>query len=90
MDTWAASQKHYFPVEFSPVWDYLDSYVSTHSALPSFPAANLAIRDSNLRERFFALEKVEEVDIEGKTLLEYLKNEFTQIEIMNQTQQFHI
>lgn len=88
MDTWAASQKHYFPVEFSPVWDYLDSYVSTHSALPSFPAANLAIRDSNLRERFFALEKVEEVDIEGKTLLEYLKNEFTQIEIMNQLETY--
>lgn len=88
MDTWAASQKHYFPVEFSPVWDYLDSYVSTHSTLPSFPAANLAIRDANLRERFFALEKVDEVDIDGKTLLEYLKNEFTQIEIMNQLEKY--
>lgn len=84
METWANCQKHYFPAEYSSIWSFLNKHVESHSALPSFEDLSLSVRESALRERFFALEKVEEVDIEGKTLLEYLKNEYAQIEIMNQ------
>ena len=84
METWANSQKHYFPTEYSSIWSYLNKYVETHSILPSFDDLRLAVRDATLRDRFIALEKIEEIDIEPAVLLEYLKNEYTQIEIMNQ------
>jgi hypothetical protein len=84
IETWSNCQKHYFPAEFASIWTYINKYVETHSIIPTFDDLRLAVRDATLRDRFFALEKVEEVDIDGATLLEYLKNEYTQIEIMNQ------
>ena len=84
METWANSQKHYFPTEYSSIWSYLNKYVETHNILPTFDDLRLAVRDATLRDRFIALEKIEEIDIEPTVLLEYLKNEYTQIEIMNQ------
>jgi replicative DNA helicase len=88
MDTWANCQKHYLPTEYSSIWSYLNKHVETHSLLPSFDDLRLAVRDATLRERFIALEKIEEIDIEPTILLEYLKNEYTQIEIMNQLDKY--
>jgi len=88
MDTWSNSQKHYFPAEYSSIWTYLNKYVEDHSILPTFDDLRLAVRDATLRDRFIALEKVEDMEIEGATLLEYLKNEYTQIEIMNQLEKY--
>ena len=88
IDTWAECQYHYFPSEYSEIWKVIDKYVQTHGILPSFDSINLSLRDGLLRERFFSLEKAEDVDIEGKTLLEYLKNEYTQIEIMSQLEKY--
>jgi replicative DNA helicase len=88
MDTWANCQKHYLPAEYSSIWSSLNKYVEDHSILPSFDDLRLSVRDSSLRDRFSALEKVEDVEIDGKTLLEYLKNEYTQIEIMNQLERY--
>ena len=88
MDTWANSQKHYFPSEYSSIWSYLNKYVESHSILPSFDDIKLSVRDASLREKFIALENSEEIDIEGSLLLEYLKNEYTQIEIMNQLEKY--
>ena len=88
MDTWANCQKHYFPAEYSSIWTYLNKYVEDHSILPNFDDLRLAVRDATLRDRFIALEKVEDMEIEGATLLEYLKNEYTQIEIMNQLEKY--
>lgn len=88
IETWSNCQKHYFPAEFASIWTYINKYVETHSIIPTFDDLRLAVRDATLRDRFFALEKVEEVDIDGATLLEYLKNEYTQIEIMNQLETY--
>jgi len=73
MDTWANCQKHYLPTEYSSIWSYLNKYVESHSILPSFDDLRLAVRDATLRDRFIALEKIEEIDIEPTVLLEYLK-----------------
>lgn len=83
METWANSQKHYFPVEYASIWSFLNKYVEDHNILPSFEDLRLAVRDQALRDRFIALEKLEPVEIDAKTLLEYLKNEYAQLEIMN-------
>ena len=88
METWANSQKHYFPTEYSSIWSYLNKYVEQHSVLPSFEDLRLAVRDATLRDRFTALEKIDEIDIEPNILLEYLKNEYTQVEIMNQLEKY--
>jgi len=88
METWANSQKHYFPTEYSSIWSYLNKYVEQHSVLPSFEDLRLAVRDATLRDRFTALEKIDEIDIEPTILLEYLKNEYTQVEIMNQLEKY--
>lgn len=84
METWANSQKHYFAIEYHSIWSFLNKYVEDHNILPSFEDLRLAVRDQALRDRFIALDKLEPVDINAKTLLEYLKNEYAQLEIMNQ------
>lgn len=88
MDVWAECEKHYFPAEYKPLWSVLDKYVQEHSILPSFDAIKLFLRDGSLRDKFNALEKSESIDIDCATLLEYLKNEYTQIEIMSQLETY--
>jgi len=88
MDTWAECEQHYFPVEYHVIWKSLNSHVQNHSKLPSFEELQLSIRDGQLRDKFASLEKVEYIDIDNETLLEYLKNEFTQIEIMQQLEKY--
>jgi len=43
----------------------------------------LSIRDRQLQEKIFAIEAVD-VDVDAWILLEYLKNEYTQIEILDE------
>jgi len=88
MDTWAECEQHYFPVEYHVIWKTLNTHVQNHSKLPSFEELQLSIRDGQLRDKFASLEKVEYIDIDNETLLEYLKNEFTQIEIMQQLEKY--
>jgi len=84
METWAECEKHYFPAEYVSIWNVLDKYVQEHNILPSFEALQLSIRDGNLRQKFSSLELSESIDIDAPTLLEYLKNEYVQIEAMSQ------
>ena len=88
MDTWAECEKHYFPSEYVPLWNVLNKYVEEHSVLPSFEAINLFLRDGSLRDKFNSLEKAESIDIDCPTLLEYLKNEYVQIEAMTQLENY--
>lgn len=88
METWSECEQHYFPVEYHTIWKTLNSHVQNHSKLPSFEELQLSIRDGQLRDKFASLEKVEYIDIDSGTLLEYLKNEFTQVEIMQQIEKY--
>lgn len=88
METWAECEQHYFPVEYHVIWKTLNSHVQNHSKLPSFEELQLSIRDGQLRDKFASLEKVEYIDIDNETLLEYLKNEYAQIEIMQQLEKY--
>jgi len=88
VETWSNCQKNYFPTEYETVWACVDDYVQDHSRLPTFNDLKISLRDSPLRNKFMALEKVEDLDIDGATLLEYLKNEYTQLEIMDGLEKF--
>ena len=88
LDTWADLHKHYLPREYQSIWSFIDKHVEEFRELPSFDAVQLSVRDSGLRERLLALQNVESVDIDNHTLLEYLKNEFTQLEIMSELEDY--
>ncbi|MEK9894884.1 MAG: DnaB-like helicase C-terminal domain-containing protein [Burkholderiaceae bacterium] len=88
MDAWAECEQHYFSSEFHPIWKFLNKYVEEYSSLPSFQAIGLSVRDESLREKFIGLENVETTDIDNVTLVGYLKNEYTQREIMSQLDKY--
>lgn len=89
MDVWSECEQHYFPAEYAAMWKVLNKYVQDHNSLPSFEALSLSVRDGHLRDKFSALERVELVeDVDSATLLEYLKNEYAQIEIMRQLDKY--
>lgn len=88
LDAWALCEKDYFPPEYKPLWQYINKYYAEHGQLPSFDAIGLNIRDESLRNRFFALKNVDDVDIEATLLVEYLKNEYTQSEIMSELETY--
>ena len=55
--------------------------------MPTFDDLKYEIRDSGVREKLFAIEAVE-VDAEAFMLLEYLKNEYAQKEILNSLEEY--
>lgn len=65
----------------------MDTHIKNFSRLPSFDDLKLSIRDRKLQEKVFAIEAVE-VDIDAWVLLEYLKNEYTQVEILDELDKF--
>jgi hypothetical protein len=65
----------------------MDTHIKNFNSLPSFDDLKLSIRDRKLQEKVFAIEAVE-VDIDAWVLLEYLKNEYTQVEILDELDKF--
>ena len=65
----------------------MDTHIKNFSSLPTFDDLKLSIRDRKLQEKVFAIEAVE-VDIDAWVLLEYLKNEYTQVEILDELDKF--
>jgi len=55
--------------------------------MPSIEDLKLEIRDSNTREKLYAVEAVK-VDVEPYMLLQYLKNEYTQKEILTSLEDY--
>jgi hypothetical protein len=88
VDTWASLQKHYLPEEFSRVHSVIESHVDEFSTLPSFDDLKLSVRDRRTLEKIFVIEKSEYIDVPASQLLEYLKNEYTQAEIMSQLEKY--
>ena len=65
----------------------MDTHIKNFRSLPTFDDLKLSIRDRKLQEKVFAIEAVE-VDIDAWVLLEYLKNEYTQVEILDELDKF--
>ena len=65
----------------------MDTHIKNFNALPTFDDLKLSIRDRKLQEKVFAIEAVD-IDIDAWVLLEYVKNEYTQVEILNELDGF--
>lgn len=87
-ETWSKIRKNYISTEFQKVYSVINKLFETNVGLPSFDALKLSIRDNSLLEKVYAIEAAEDVDLDNPTLLEFLKNEYTQEEIMAQISKY--
>jgi len=81
-ETWTYLRKEYLPSEYHLLYEHIDKHCENYHDFPSFDDLKLGIRHAATRDKVFAVEAIE-VDIDPNTLLEYLKNEYTQKEILN-------
>ena len=65
----------------------MHTHVKNFGHLPTFEDLKLSIRDRKLREKTFAIEAVD-IDVDAWMLLEYLKNEYAQVEILDELDKF--
>ena len=86
--TWNSLKEHYFPEgEYRKLWKIVDKHVHKYHELPTFEDLKLEIRSRELQEKVFAIETVE-TDVPADILLDYLKNQFTQNEILSRVENF--
>ena len=81
-ETWSSVRKDYLPSEFHTLFSAIDKHCDKFHSLPSFEDLKFEIRDPATSEKLYAIESVE-VDADAFMLLQYLKNEYTQKEILN-------
>ena len=86
-ETWSVTHKHYLPSEYHGLYQVIDKHCGEFHRLPSIDDLKLEIRDSGTRDKLYAVEAVE-VDSEPHMLLEYLKNEYTQKQILDSLEDF--
>lgn len=80
-ETWTLTHKHYLSPEYHSLYTAIDKHCEDFHRLPSMEDLQYGIRDSATKEKLYAIDKIE-VDVDSKLLLEYLKNEYTQKEIL--------
>lgn len=85
--TWSVTHKHYLPAEYHSLHKIIDKHCEQFHKMPTIEDLKFEIRDSGTREKLFAIEAVE-VDADPDMLLQYLKNEFTQKEILNSLEDY--
>lgn len=85
--TWSVIHKHYLPAEYHSLYKIIDKHCETFHKMPSIEDLQYEIRDSATREKLYAIEAVE-VDADPDMLLQYLKNEYTQKEILDSLEDY--
>ena len=85
--TWSVTHKHYLPAEYHSLYKIIDKHCESFHKMPSIEDLQYEIRDSATREKLYAIEAVE-VDADPDMLLQYLKNEYTQKEILDSLEDY--
>lgn len=86
-ETWSYLRKEYLPAEYHVLHKLIDKHCENYHSLPTFDNLKLGIRDRQTQEKVFAIEGID-IDIDAHTLLQYLKNEYTQKEILNSLEDY--
>ena len=87
LDTWANLRKHYLPSEYSKIYGIISGHVDKYHKLPTFEDLKFEVRDQSTLDRISLIER-EEVDAEPFLLLDYLKSEFAQKEVIGGLDKF--
>ena len=85
--TWSVAHKQYFATEYHSLYKIIDKHCEEFHRMPTIEDLKFEIRDSATREKLYAVEAVE-VDADPQMLLEYLKNEYTQKEILDSLEDY--
>ena len=85
--TWSVTHRHYLPSEYHSLYKVIDRHCEEFHKMPTIEDLKFEIRDSSTREKLFAVEAVE-VEADAHMLLEYLKNEYTQKEILDSLEEY--
>jgi len=85
--TWSVTHRHYLPSEYHSLYKVIDKHCETFHKMPTVEDLKYEIRDSGTREKLFAIEAIE-VDAAPEMLLQYLKNEYTQKEILDSLEDY--
>jgi replicative DNA helicase len=86
-ETWAAIRQDYLPSEYHKLFSIIDNHCSEYHELPSFEDLKFEIRDITTKEKLYAIESVE-VEVDAYQLLQYLKNEYAQKEILTELEDY--
>ena len=86
-ETWTNVRKHYLPSEYHTLFTVIDKHCESNHSLPTFEELKFGIRDAQTRAKLFAVETIE-VDVDPSLLLDYLKNEYAQREILGQLETY--
>lgn len=87
LDTWAQVKDIYLPSEFRAIHAVLEKHVDNYQSLPTLEELKTGQRDKKVLEKIAAIESVE-VEVDAYMLLDYLKNEFTQVEILDELDKY--
>ena len=85
--TWSVTHRHYLPSEYHSLYKVIDKHCEEFHRMPTIEDLKFEIRDSATREKLYAVEAIE-VDADPSMLLEYLKNEYTQKEILDSLEDY--
>jgi len=87
LDTWSQLKDIYLPSEYRGIFNILEKHVDNYQTLPTFEELSYEVRDKNLTEKLTAIQSME-VDVDADMLLDYLKNEFAQTEILDELDKY--
>ena len=76
-ETWSYLRKEYLPAEYHLLYEAIDSHCENFHSFPSFDDLKLSTRHGPTRDKVYAIESQDDVDVDAGTLLEYLKNDTT-------------
>jgi replicative DNA helicase len=82
-DTWTNVRKHYLPSEYHELFEVVNKHVDNFHKLPTMEELKLEVRDQSTLDKVYALESIE-TEAEPFLLLEYVKNEYAQREVLFQ------
>lgn len=86
-DTWSSLRKHYLATEYQVLFSCIEKHYDKFHCLPTFEDLKLSVRDGATRDKILAIESIE-VEVDAYMLLEYLKNEYTQKEILDKLEPY--
>ena len=87
LDTWSQLKDIYLPNEYRGIFNILEKHVDNYQSLPTFEELSYEVRDKNIQEKLSAIESID-VDVDADLLLDYLKNEFAQVEILDELDKY--
>lgn len=87
-DTWSLTRKNYLPKEYHIIYDVINKHNEKNHHLPSFDDLHYSVRDAVAKEKIYAIQGATDLELDPYALLQYLKNEYAQKEILTSLEKY--